>query len=174
GLSPGVTFGILYAHQYGLVSSTTAMVNTAFAKQSLEEAKKHSKLGVGLHWVFDAGHPVFTPNSSLTDQAGNFLKGKALIESAKKQDLKNELEAQLDLINKWYGPITHIDSHHHMHLHIPSALEVVTEVAERYNLAIRTFSETDIKENVKNTDFLHYTFYGEENITKENLINILS
>lgn len=174
GLLPGVTYGILYAHQFGLVSSTTAMVNTSFAKSSLEEAKKYPELGVGLHWVLDAGQPVFTKKSSLTDHKGFFKKGKELKQSAHKQDLKNELEAQLELIDTWYGSITHIDSHHHMHLHIPSALEAISEVAEENGLAIRTFSESDRKKQIRTTDFLNYTFYGEENVTVENLTQILS
>src|SRR5699024_2751067 len=78
GLLPGVKYGILYAHQFGLVSSTTAMVNTSFAKSSLEEAKKYPKLGVGLHWVLDAGQPIFSPKSSLTDHKGLFRYGKEL------------------------------------------------------------------------------------------------
>ncbi|WP_440894707.1 carbohydrate deacetylase [Amphibacillus sp. Q70] len=174
GLTPGVTCGILYAHQKGVVSSTTAMVNTPFAKQSLDEAKKYPKLGIGLHWVLDAGQPVFSNRSSLTDNLGNFLKGELLMKSAKKQDLKNELEAQLELINEWYGSITHIDSHHHLHLHNPSAMEVVLEVAARDQIPIRTYSQMEVKEKVVSADFFYDHFYNEENVSKENFLNILS
>src|SRR5699024_12321193 len=93
GLLPGVTYGILYAHQFGVVASTTGMVNTSFAKSSLEETKKYPELGVGLHWVLDAGQPIFSSRSSLTDHKGLFKKGKELIQSANNQDFKKELEA---------------------------------------------------------------------------------
>lgn len=174
GITPGVSAGILYAHQHGILTSTTAMVNTEFSKQSLAEAKRYPDLGLGLHFVLDAGRPVFSGNSSLTDHTGHFLKGKSLMASARKCDLKDELKAQLDLLYKWYGNVTHIDSHHHMHLHIPDALEAVLEVAESYQIPVRTFSETTLTENVLTTDFLYYDFYGEENVSVAYLLDTFS
>lgn len=173
-LSPGVTAGILYAHQYGVISSTTAMMNTEYAKESLTEAKQYPDLGLGLHFVLDAGHPVFSSNSSLTDRTGRFLKGKSLMESAEKQDLKDELEAQLELLYKWYGNVTHIDSHHHMHLHMPGVTEVVLEIAEQCQIPIRKFSETEIRKDVSSIDFFCKKFYGEKHVSIENLLGILS
>lgn len=174
GLTPGVTYGILYAHQNGVVSSTTAMVNTPFAQQSLDEAKRYPDLGIGLHWVLDAGQPIFSTQSSLTDRFGQFLKRELLVESAKKQDLKDELEAQLELINEWYGSITHIDSHHHLHLDSPYAMEVVLQVADRHKIPVRASAQMEMKGRVDSTDFFYDRFYNEKNVTKENLLNILS
>ncbi|WP_373893687.1 ChbG/HpnK family deacetylase [Virgibacillus natechei] len=174
GITPGVSAGILYAHKHGILTSTTAMVNTEFSKQSLIEAKRYPDLGLGLHFVLDAGRPVFSGNSSLTDHTGHFLKGKSLIESAKKCDVKDELKAQLELLYKWYGNVTHIDSHHHMHLHIPNALEAVIEVAETYQIPVRTFSESVLTGGVLTTDFLRYDFYGEENVSVAYLLDMFS
>lgn len=174
GVTPGVSAGILYAHQYGILTSTTAMVNTEFSKQSLEEAKEYPNLGIGLHLVLDAGRPIFSSNSSLTDHTGYFLRGKELMESVKKEDLKDELKAQLEILYKWYGDVTHIDSHHHMHLHIPNALEAVLEVAESYQIPVRTFSESEQTGDVPTTDFLYYDFYGEENVSLDYLLDIFS
>lgn len=170
GLTPGVSAGIFYAHQHGILTSTTAMVNTEFSRESLEEVKRCPNLGVGLHLVLDDGQPVSSSVRSLTDHSGNFLKGKSLIKSAGKQDIKEELEAQLDLLYRWDIDVTHIDSHHHMHLHIPDALEAVMEVAQIHCLPVRSFTDTDLTGGVITTDFLHYDFYGEKNISLEYLM----
>ncbi|WP_077358976.1 ChbG/HpnK family deacetylase [Virgibacillus halodenitrificans] len=174
GLSPGVTAGILYAHQYGLVSSTTAMVTTRFSKDCLQEAKHYSHLGIGLHFVLDAGQPLSPSVPSLTDNKNNFLKGKDLIENAKGTDIKEELKRQLELLLSWGIDVTHIDSHHHMHLHIPGALEIVYEVAHHYKLPVRVFTNTTITATVPRTDYFHFNFYGENNLTEEYLINMIT
>ncbi|ASK63871.1 carbohydrate deacetylase [Virgibacillus phasianinus] len=174
GLSPGVTAGILYAHHHDILTSTTAMVNTEFSRESLEDVKRYPRLGVGLHFVLDAGQPISSSVRSLTNHTGNFLKGKTLIEHAKKVDIKEELKAQLDLLYMRDIDVTHIDSHHHMHLHIPCAMEAVIEIAQIYDLPVRSFTETRLPGELISTDFLHYDFYGNESVTPEYLMNILS
>ncbi|SDJ97917.1 chitin disaccharide deacetylase [Sediminibacillus albus] len=172
GLSPGVTAGILYAHKYGVLTSTTAMVNTEFARESLEEAKRYPKLGIGLHFVLDAGRPLSASARSLVDQKGDFLTGQSLIESANKQDVKSELEAQLHFLLEQGIKVTHLDSHHHMHLHIPCALEAMLEVAESYQLPIRAFSDTKLPDQIAAADNFHYDFYGEEHVTSDYLLQL--
>ncbi|QTN00707.1 ChbG/HpnK family deacetylase [Sediminibacillus dalangtanensis] len=174
GLTPGVSAGILYAHQHGIVSSTTVMVNTEFANEALQAAECFPALGIGLHFVLDAGRPLSSCPGSLIDENGDFLKGEALIASAEKQDVKEELQAQLWFLFDQGIEVTHIDSHHHMHLHIPCALEAVTEVAKEYRLPIRTFSEMQNKEFISTTDYLRYDFYGEDHITAEYLLQLFS
>ncbi|TFJ91264.1 carbohydrate deacetylase [Lentibacillus salicampi] len=173
GLTPGVSAGILYAHQHGILTSTTAMVNTEFSKESLKDVNRFPNLGIGLHFVLDAGKPVSSSVSSLTDTKGNFLKGRSLIESAKKSDIKEELVSQLELLYKWGIDTTHIDSHHHLHLHIPCALEAIVEVAEVYKLPIRSFSDS-VLEFVPTSDYFRYDFYGDDNVTSDYLERILS
>ncbi|MGP4064347.1 ChbG/HpnK family deacetylase [Oceanobacillus sp. M65] len=172
GMTPGVTAGILYAHQFGIVTSTTTMVNTTFAEQAVELAKGHPNLGVGLHFVLDAGKPISRHVPSLVDTSGYFLKGEVLSNSARKEEIKVELLAQLDLLRQWYPHVTHIDSHHHKHLHIPQALEAVLEVAEAYSLPVRSFSKSSWQK-VRSTDYLHYDFY-EETVQPAFLENLIT
>ncbi|WP_053218302.1 chitin disaccharide deacetylase [Virgibacillus senegalensis] len=174
GLTPGVSAGILYAHQHGIVTSTTAMVNTEFAMEALQAAKPFPDLGIGLHFVLDAGRPLSSSPASLIDRNGDFLKGEKLIASAQKQDIKQELEAQLQFLLKEEVKVTHIDSHHHMHLHIPCALEAVNEVAKEHGLPIRTFSEKQNHGDIRTTDYLRYDFYGEDHVSADYLLQLFS
>ncbi len=174
GLTPGVSAGILYAHAHGVVTSTTVMVNTEFANEALQAAKQFPALGIGLHFVLDAGRPLSPSPESLVDENGVFLRGKELIASAEKQDVKEELQAQLQFLFDQGIEVTHIDSHHHMHLHIPCALEAVMEVAKEHRLPIRTFSEMRDNGVLRTTDCLRYDFYGEDHITAGYLLRLFS
>lgn len=174
GYSPGVSAGILYAHQFGILTSTTAMVNTSFAIQSVEMAKAHPKLGIGLHFVLDMGQPVSSSVSSLTDTTGSFLKGETLIKSAVKHDIREELESQLNVLLNWGVDVTHIDSHHHMLTHIPAAQEAITEIAREYKLPIRSLYENILPKDIPTNNYFIKDFYGQGNISPASLIQILS
>ncbi|MFZ4451207.1 chitin disaccharide deacetylase [Salibacterium aidingense] len=174
GLTPGVSAGIIYAYQHGIVTSTTAMVNTEFSRESLTAAKHCPGLGIGLHFVLDAGRPLSSSPFSLIDKKGRFLKGGELIASATKQDITNELEAQLQVLFDEGIEVTHIDSHHHMHLHIPSALEAMTEIAKTHRLPLRTFSDTNRTETVTTTDHFCQDFYGEDLLSTDYLLQLFS
>lgn len=173
GYSPGVTSGILYAHHYGIVTSTTIMVNSPFAKEASRLAKKSPHLGIGLHLTLDMGKPILTRQNSLTDANGFFKKGKHLRESAKKDDIQAELEAQLLLLLEWGVSVTHIDSHHHMHHNIPEAFDAVTEISKKYKLPVRSIYKNDVHADIITNQHFSQDFYGEKNVEVDSLINIL-
>ncbi|MCT1578950.1 carbohydrate deacetylase [Oceanobacillus kimchii] len=173
GLSPGVTMGILYAHQFGIVSSTTTMVNTVFAKDSIQLARNFPDLGVGLHVVLDRGKPISLTVPSLIDRKGNFLKGEELLESAEKKDVKEEIICQLERLLSWYPKVTHLDSHHHVHTHISTVAEAIEEVAKEYRLPIRTLDGFTIGDILTPSKFIG-GFYGEGEVSATSLINLLN
>jgi len=173
GYSPGVTAGILYAHHHGIVTSTTIMANCSFAEEASILAMDSPRLGIGLHLTLDMGKPILSHRNSLTDANGFFKKGKHLRESAKKDDIQAELEAQLLLLFKWGVNVTHIDSHHHMHHHIPEAFEAVAEISEKYKLPVRSIYKNDVPAEVVTNQHFSQDFYGEGNITVDSLIGIL-
>lgn len=54
GFSRGITDGIIYSHQHGLVRSTSLMVNAPAASYAAKQARKVPKLSIGLHFVLEA------------------------------------------------------------------------------------------------------------------------
>src|SRR5438477_214415 len=53
GQSPGVTQGIIEAHQHGIVTSASLMVNWPAAAEAAAYGRAHADLSLGLH--FDVG-----------------------------------------------------------------------------------------------------------------------
>ena len=52
GRTAGVVEGILRAHQRGIVTSTTAMMNMPGIEDALRRAQSYPELGLGVHLVF--------------------------------------------------------------------------------------------------------------------------
>ena len=79
GMCEGNSLGILLAHEEGLVSSTTVMMNMPYALWALDKAKAYPDLGIGVHLTLTAGKPLLPGKKSYTDEEGNFLRPSAYI-----------------------------------------------------------------------------------------------
>ena len=77
GMCEGNSLGILLAHEQGLVSSTTVMMNMPYALWALDKAKAYPNLGIGVHLTLTAGKPLLPGKKSYTDEEGNFLRPSA-------------------------------------------------------------------------------------------------
>ena len=90
GMTEGVTIGILLAHQQGVLTSTTCMINMPFAEFALKQAQKFPQLGVGIHLVLTLGKPLIDGALSYTDENGDF-KRPSSYEDGKPHADENEL-----------------------------------------------------------------------------------
>lgn len=164
GLSKGVSDGIVESYVNGVVTSTTIMVNAPFYHYAVELAKKHPGLSVGIHLVGTFGYPLRDDVPTLIDNNGKF----------KRVDENNPLNVDVEEIYKeWCTqidtvlkdlPLTHFDSHHHIHLH-PELSAVVERLSKKYNLPYRS------RRNGPAQVLLTESFYKED-ATLETLINI--
>jgi len=143
GRTPGVTEGILQAHQRGIVTSTTAMVNLPGAEAGVRRARAEAPdLGIGIHLNLTAGQPFLSPGDvpSLVGPDGRFHPVRRLVprlEDLNPDQVRAELEAQIEQFRSWGGEPTHLDSHHHVLYLSPHLFRVLMELAERYHLPIR-------------------------------------
>ncbi|BBM85975.1 carbohydrate deacetylase [Candidatus Uabimicrobium amorphum] len=138
GISPGVSSGILHAHKMGIVTSTTAMVNTAFFRESIQTAMTES-VGIGLHITLSYGAPVLPASEvpSLVDKQGNFLSFP-IVAPFNAQELQSEIEAQFSLFTEVAGCLPdHIDSHQFMANVHPAAFKTVLNLAKDHQIPIR-------------------------------------
>ena len=115
GLAAGINRGILEAHECGIVTSTSLMVDRAGAADGAEIARRTPSLSVGLH-------AVLVHRDELTVTTGSCA---------------GELERQLSLFEKLVGERpTHIDSHHHKHRD-PRIRDAFAAFADRQALSMR-------------------------------------
>jgi chitin disaccharide deacetylase len=145
GISENVSRGIIEAHQKGIVTSTSTMVNMPAAASAIKAAHEQApKLGLGLHLVLSYGRPVSAPEKvpSLVNEDGTFaqtyseLMAKLPVYTA--ADLETELRAQFDHFVELAGhKPDHIDSHHRGAYIHADAFEVMMSLCEEHGLPLR-------------------------------------
>jgi chitin disaccharide deacetylase len=145
GISENVSRGIIEAHQKGIVTSTSTMVNMPAAASAIKAAHEEApKLGLGLHLVLSYGKPVSAPEkvSSLVDTDGKFAQNysslMAMLPLYKAADLETELRAQFDRFVELAGhKPDHIDSHHRAAYLTVDAFEIMMSLCEEHGLGFR-------------------------------------
>jgi len=113
GYSNGVNYGIIAAHKYGPVTSTTLMVTMPGVAHAVELMKENPGLAVGLHLNISLGTPL-TMGKTLIAKDGCFIKPSKLPADHEYDldELKAEVYAQYDKFIELTGKKpSHLDSH---------------------------------------------------------------
>ena len=145
GLSPGVNRGILEAHQRGILTSTTAMVNMPAVEAGICLLQQDApQVGIGLHFNLTTGQPVLPPEqvASLVGADGDFpyYEPDPLrhFDHLNPEEITAEIHAQFERFVQLAGrKPDHLDSHHHAVYHHPVAFQTVLDLAEAHHLPIR-------------------------------------
>jgi chitin disaccharide deacetylase len=154
GASNGINRGILEAHQRGIVTSTSLMVNMPAANEAVVLSRGAPDLSVGLHVNFtnEGDDPV--------------------VDLADSDACRIELQRQFQQFGELMGRLpTHLDSHQNVHRR-PHLLPHFLDLAARYDLPMREHSRVRYFKN----------FYGQwgdgethlEWISCENLLRMLA
>lgn len=176
-LTPKVTEAILSAHDTGVVTSATFMINLPVARNVVRDLLAAKKLGIGLHLNITLGEPVAKKErvKGLLQKDGRFRKqadylGRKFPPVA---EVAEEFRAQLQKFVKTFKKLpTHVDVHHHMHDHMPF-LAALASVAKKHGLPIRwtrLLTEPDVKARfgfLRTTDHFYgnldpHTYWTEE------------
>jgi len=163
GISKENNEAIIEAAKFGILKSTSIMVNTPYCDyELLNELLNTEKFRVGIHlniYEFSTMQKELKINSMLYNQNGEFHNsfGYVLKKSFDKdflQEVEEEYRLQIEEALKHFSP-THIDSHVHMHA-IPNLFKIVCKLAHEYKIPyVRTQFEKpyfipDIKMFAKN------------------------
>jgi len=106
GYSRSVNRGVIEAHERGIVTSASLMVDRPGAVEAAEYAREHQQLGVGLHVELDAWRVARIPR-----------KGAARSTAALEQRVSAQSSEQLERFRSLMGrDPSHLDSHHHRHV----------------------------------------------------------
>lgn len=142
GLTPGVTAGIARAREAGLVRSASLLVTTPGFDGAVAVARRLGTLDLGAHLALTGTPPLLPPARipSLVTRDGAFPPlPRWLLRAAtgrlRRDELRAELRAQLARARDTGLSFTHLDSHHHTHLHRAVA-PVVAELAREFDIGI--------------------------------------
>jgi predicted glycoside hydrolase/deacetylase ChbG (UPF0249 family) len=150
GASRGINRGIIEAHQKGILTSASLMVNAPWSREATDLMQAARQLSVGLH--ADLGAMRQSQNDNW------------------RQEARAELRAQFNRFRELAGQSpSHLDSHHNVH-RAPQLLPIFLELAREFDLPLR--------ENLPVRYYPN--FYGQwggqthlEQISPENLERIL-
>lgn len=143
GLTDGVNNGVLDCYLSGSLSSATLMVNTEASRAAAEMARANPGLGIGLHFNLTLGRPLSNLQHvpSLVDSKGHFWERKEfekrmVLSRIKISEVITEFHAQLEAFKRMAIPLTHLDSHQHVHL-FPRIFDVLAAYCEKSGIPIR-------------------------------------
>lgn len=139
GYSRGVNSAIIRAYKQGVLTSASLMVNAEATEEAVTLAQANPGLAIGLHLVLVGGcatlpHKVIP---HLVDRDGCFSSsplsfGLNLVFNQKaRAELAQEMEAQFDRFVASDLPLSHVDSHMHIHIH-PAVLKLTITLAQQY------------------------------------------
>lgn len=142
GSDKAINQGVVKSFKLGYISSTTIMVNMPGFAETCKLAKKENLLShIGLHLNLTEGKPL-TQNiaclSRFCSPNGYFVdprKGNPFypLKQNEKQALREEIIAQITACRERGLPLTHIDSHHHVHT-LWNIGQVVVQVAREMGI----------------------------------------
>lgn len=139
GRTRGINRGIFEAHQRGIVTSATLMVNYEAAGEVAAMHAKTPQLGIGLHLALTGGRPTLPASElpSLVDGAGWLPAKPDGLSAIDPAEVSAEARAQLARFRQLMGgDPTHFDSHHHAHRH-PAVCAALIELARECQRPVR-------------------------------------
>jgi predicted glycoside hydrolase/deacetylase ChbG (UPF0249 family) len=118
GASHGINRGIIEANRYGILTSTSLIVNTPWSEEAASLSRATPELSVGLH-------------VNITSEKGRLAADKSF---------RAELHRQFFRFQELMGRSpTHLDSHHNLHGN-PRLLHYFLDLSQEYALPLRAHS----------------------------------
>lgn len=149
GLHEQINLGIIAGYLQGCITSTSLMAGAPAFAHAAALAAAYPQLGIGIHLTLVGGRPVADPGQipSLVDKDGmlcgsypEFLK-RYCMAGIRLKEVCRELTAQVEKVTAAGIPVTHLDSHQHLHV-VPGIVEIVLDLAKKFDIrAVRIPAE---------------------------------
>lgn len=165
GFSKGINYGIYDAYKNGIITSTTIMMNMSATEHAIE-LLNGTGIGIGVHMNVTAGKALLD-HQYITDEDGFF--SKELIENINDDilaEIEKEFTAQIEMALQKNIEISHLDSHHHVHMWCKELFEMSSSLAKHYGVAIRCdrgyeFMTEKLWSKIKSTQFFDASFFDK-------------
>ena len=169
GSSSHVNRAIIEAHERGILTSASLMVNGDALEEAVTLARAHPQLAVGLHLVVICGRSTLPPSRIplLVDGFGRFSDSPVLaglhyqFSRSAREQLRFEIRAQLEKFQRTGLRLSHVDGHLHMHMH-PVVLKTLVGLAREFSIgAIRLpWEELGLTLRLDRSDLLMKMLYA--------------
>lgn len=141
GLSHSVNEAVVRAHQEGILTSASLMVNEAGFDDAVKLAKQNPGLAVGLHLTLLQGHSTLPAEKipGLVNERrefGNdpvFVGFVYFIQHRLREQLRAEIHAQFEKFRSTGLRLDHVNGHLHLHLH-PAIFQILMEDSDRLGI----------------------------------------
>jgi predicted glycoside hydrolase/deacetylase ChbG (UPF0249 family) len=140
GLHESINNGIIEAYQHGCVTSATIVAGGNAFDHAAMLAQHFPGLKIGVHLTLVGLRPLVRKGvSSLLTDDGNFYPDYLTFTHQyiggriKPEDIEIELRCQLQKVVDRGIPISHLDSHQHLHV-LPSFPRIVGKLAREFNI----------------------------------------
>jgi len=141
GLSSSVNHAVIRAHQEGVLTTASLMVNEGAFDEAVRLARENPKLGVGLHLTLLMGHSTLPAKKipGLVNPRGEFSH-KPVVTGFRyffrrdlREQLRAEIHAQFEKFHSTGLTLDHVNSHLHLHLH-PVVFQLLMQDAEQLHI----------------------------------------
>ncbi|EAC3820617.1 carbohydrate deacetylase [Listeria monocytogenes] len=139
GFTRAINYGIIDAHNLGVLTSTTLMVTMPAFEHAVELSKQTPTLGIGLHLNLTLGKPL-TNGASLVNQAGELIKPKFITPEYpyNEEEVYQEFKAQYHrFVTFMKKKPSHLDSHLFSTDIYPVAASAAKRLAEEVEIPLR-------------------------------------
>lgn len=131
GISTRVNKFIYESAKNGYISSSTIMAVAPSLYEAVEMSNEFDDISFGIHLTFDDSLPSLTGRPLFFDQ--NNMVNIRRLNILKVNIITDEFSKQIEKLLNMGINISHIDTHHHIHLY-PLVMIAVTKVAKRYGI----------------------------------------
>jgi hopanoid biosynthesis associated protein HpnK len=139
GRTEAINAAVAQAHLRGTLTSASLMVTGEAVADALRVARDNPALAVGLHLVLLGGRAALPPADipHLVDGQGRFSRHpfsagvRYFFSRTARSELRREIRAQFEAFASTGLPLSHVDCHHHMHLH-PTVFKALLPLAREY------------------------------------------
>jgi hopanoid biosynthesis associated protein HpnK len=166
GRSPGINASVIQAHQAGILTTASLMVNEPSCAEAVRLAKANPRLGVGLHLSLLCGRAGLAVNQipGLADARGNFTNSPAraglryFFLPRLRLQLRAEIRHQLEAFAATGLDLDHVNGHLHLHLH-PTVLDLLLELAPEFRIQRIRLTRDPLRLNLSlESDHFWYRF----------------
>jgi hopanoid biosynthesis associated protein HpnK len=141
GGSHSINEAVIRAHEEGILTTASLMVNEPGFDEAVALARKHPRLGVGLHLTLSHGHSALAAKEipGLVNERGEFSNAptatglRYFMQRGLLEQLRREIEAQFKKIQATGLPLDHVNGHLHFHLH-PTVFRILMDGADKFGI----------------------------------------